>query len=75
MYHHSQMVAKCRKAHGQVRKSKKGASLKRWQKEKWKDKITGNENVIITTSTEMLILLIGRQTMWARRQKGVLSTL
>ena len=50
------MVAKCRKAHGQVRKSKKGASLKRWQKEKWKDKITGNEGVIITTSTEMLIV-------------------
>ena len=50
------MVAKCRKAHGQVRKSKKGASLKRWQKEKWKDKITGNEHVIITTSTDMLIV-------------------
>ena len=33
----SQAIAKCRKKKGQVRKSKKGASLKRWQKESWKD--------------------------------------
>ena len=32
----SQALAKCRKKKGQVRKGKKGASLKRWQKEKWK---------------------------------------
>ena len=50
------MVAKCRKAHGQVRKSKKGTSLKRWQKEKWKDKITGKDSLLTTTSTEMLII-------------------
>lgn len=37
----SQAIAKCRKSHGDVRKTKKGANLKRWQKEKWKDKITG----------------------------------
>ena len=37
----SQAIAKCRKAHGDVRKTKKGSNLKRWQKEKWKDKITG----------------------------------
>lgn len=33
----SQMVAKCRKQHGHVRKSSAGTSLKRWQNEKWKD--------------------------------------
>jgi len=33
----SQAIAKCRKSKGQVRKTKKGASLKRWDKEKWKD--------------------------------------
>jgi hypothetical protein len=32
----SQAVAKCRKAKGQVRKTAKGKSLKRWGKEKWK---------------------------------------
>lgn len=32
----SQAVAKCRKGKGQVRKSAKGASLKRWGAEKWK---------------------------------------
>ena len=32
----SQAVAKCRKSKGQVKKSEKGASLKRWQKEEWK---------------------------------------
>lgn len=37
----SQAIAKCRKQHGQVRKTEKGRSLKRWQREKWKDKITG----------------------------------
>lgn len=37
----SQAIAKCRKKHGAVRKGAKGASLKRWQKEKWKDKVTG----------------------------------
>jgi|TARA_R100000458_G_C8274283_1_gene249223 hypothetical protein len=34
----SQAVAKCRKAKGQVRKTEKGKSLKRWEKEKWKTK-------------------------------------
>ena len=33
----SQAIAKCRKKKGQVRKTKKGAALKRWGKEKWKD--------------------------------------
>lgn len=37
----SQAIAKCRKSHGNVRKGKKGSSLKRWQREKWKDKVTG----------------------------------
>ena len=37
----SQALAKCRKSHGHVRKTKAGTSLKRWQKEKWKDKKTG----------------------------------
>jgi len=37
----SQAIAKCRKSKGQVRKSKEGASLKRWQREKWKDTRTG----------------------------------
>jgi|TARA_R100000479_G_scaffold42450_2_gene19240 hypothetical protein len=37
----SQAIAKCRKGKGKVRKSKKGASLKRWQKEKWVDTRTG----------------------------------
>ncbi len=32
----SQAVAKCRKSKGQVRKTAKGKSLKRWGKEKWK---------------------------------------
>jgi len=32
----SQAVAKCRKAKGQVRKTAKGKSLKRWGAEKWK---------------------------------------
>jgi hypothetical protein len=33
----SQMVAKCRKKHGHVRHSSAGTSLKRWEREKWKD--------------------------------------
>ena len=36
-----QAVAKCRKRKGQVRKGKKGASLRRWEREKWVDKKTG----------------------------------
>ena len=37
----SQMVAKCRKEKGQVRKTEKGESLKRWGKEKWVKTSTG----------------------------------
>lgn len=37
----SQAVAKCRKAKGQTRKGEKGASLRRWEREKWKDTQTG----------------------------------
>ena len=37
----SQAIAKCRKKSGTVKKSKKGASLKRWAKEKWVDTRTG----------------------------------
>jgi len=37
----SQQIAKCRKAKGQVKKSAKGASLKRWKDEKWKDTRSG----------------------------------
>lgn len=37
----SQALAKCRKGKGQVRKTEKGASLKRWEKEEWKDVRTG----------------------------------
>tara|TARA_R110001592_G_scaffold263363_3_gene528671 strand:- start:581 stop:907 length:327 start_codon:yes stop_codon:yes gene_type:complete len=37
----SQMVAKCRKAHGHVRKGKAGTSLRRWGREKWTDVRTG----------------------------------
>ena len=33
----SQALAKCRKAHGHVRKTKAGSNLKRWQKEEWKN--------------------------------------
>ncbi len=39
----SQAIAKCRKATGHVTKSEKGASLRRWEKEKWQDKITKKE--------------------------------
>jgi len=37
----SQAIAKCRKASGNVRKTEKGTSLKRWQAEKWQDTKTG----------------------------------
>ena len=37
----SQAIAKCRKASGSVRKTSKGTSLKRWEKEKWVDTRTG----------------------------------
>lgn len=37
----SQAIAKCRKSKGVVKKSEKGTSLKRWQKEKWVDTRTG----------------------------------
>lgn len=33
----SQAIAKCRKESGSIRKGEEGASLKRWQKEKWVD--------------------------------------
>ena len=39
----SQAIAKCGKAHGDVRRTTKGRNLKRWQKEKWEDKITGED--------------------------------
>lgn len=32
----SQAIAKCRKGKGQVRKTSKGTSLKRWQSEDWR---------------------------------------
>lgn len=31
----SQMIAKCRKHEGHVRKTEKGAAIRRWEKEKW----------------------------------------
>ena len=37
----SQAIAKCRKKSGNVKKSSKGADLKRWEKEKWVDTRTG----------------------------------
>ncbi len=37
----SQAIAKCRKKSGSVKKSEKGTSLKRWDKEKWEDTRTG----------------------------------
>lgn len=37
----SQAIAKCRKGKGQINKSEKGASLKRWEKEGWKDTKSG----------------------------------
>ena len=37
----SQAIAKCRKGSGNVRKTKVGTDLKRWQAEKWQDTKTG----------------------------------
>lgn len=37
----SQAIAKCRKGSGNVNKTEKGASIKRWDKEKWQDTKTG----------------------------------
>lgn len=37
----SQAIAKCRKKSGNVKKTSKGTSLKRWEKEKWVDTRTG----------------------------------
>jgi hypothetical protein len=37
----AQATAKCRKASGNVRKTKAGANLKRWGAEKWKDTKSG----------------------------------
>ena len=37
----NQYVAKCRKSKGIVHKTKKGQSLRNWQKQKWKDTNTG----------------------------------
>lgn len=37
----SQAIAKCRKASGSVKKTKDGADLKRWGKEKWVDTKSG----------------------------------
>lgn len=37
----SQAIAKCRKKTGDVRATKKGSDLKRWQSEKWVDTRTG----------------------------------
>ena len=37
----AQATAKCRKKKGKVRKTKAGANLKRWGKEKWVDTRTG----------------------------------
>jgi len=37
----SQAIAKCRKGKGQVKKTKKGTELKRWQAEKWQDTKSG----------------------------------
>jgi len=37
----AQATAKCRKASGNVRKTKEGANLKRWGAEKWKDTKSG----------------------------------
>jgi hypothetical protein len=39
----AQATAKCRKEKGQVNKSKEGANLRRWEREKWKDTRTGKE--------------------------------
>ena len=37
----AQATAKCRKHHGEVRKTKAGANLKRWEREDWRNTKTG----------------------------------
>ena len=37
----SQAIAKCRKSSGNVKKTKAGSDLKRWESEKWVDTRTG----------------------------------
>jgi len=37
----SQAIAKCRKSSGNVKKTKAGYDLKRWESEKWEDTKTG----------------------------------
>lgn len=39
----AQAAAKCRKAKGQVRKTKEGSNLKRWEAEDWVDTKTGKD--------------------------------
>ena len=39
----AQATAKCRKSKGQVRKTKAGANLKRWEAEDWKDTKSGKD--------------------------------
>ena len=39
----AQATAKCRKGKGNVKKSKEGANLKRWEAEDWKDTKTGKD--------------------------------
>ena len=48
----AQAVSKCRKHHGHVRKSPAGASLRRWQAERWLDKRTGKPCGSAGSSTE-----------------------
>ena len=48
----SQAIAKCRKASGHTRKTKAGASLKRWTKEKWVNTATGRPCGNSTDKTE-----------------------
>jgi hypothetical protein len=37
----SQAIAKCRKGSGNIKKTKAGANLKRWESEKWQDTKSG----------------------------------
>jgi hypothetical protein len=39
----AQATAKCRKSKGDVRKTKEGSNLKRWEAEDWKDTKTGKD--------------------------------
>ena len=48
----SQALAKCRKKNGNVRKTKAGMNLKRWEKEKWKNTKTGRSCGNSTDSVE-----------------------